>query len=68
MDFQLLRGKKKASVLDLRLVISNFPDLKSDQAEAAARAASASTVATEDSPKHELRCLVPLSPQLLGPL
>ncbi|CAL1170404.1 unnamed protein product [Cladocopium goreaui] len=36
-----------------KLVISNFPDLKSDQAEAAYRAASASTAVstTEDSPK-----------------
>lgn len=36
-----------------KLVISLFPDLKSDQAEAAQRAASASTAvsATEDSPK-----------------
>ena len=35
----------------LRLVISNFPDLKSDQAEAAARASNA----TEELPQQELR-------------
>eukprot|EP00913_Durusdinium_trenchii_P027280 g25594.t1 len=38
-----------------KLVISNFPDLKSDQAEAAQRAARASTdstTATEDSPER----------------